>query len=211
MEKLIERIAKAPLGAKLGVVAGVLVAITALNYFVMAIPYGDPISDLEAKAKKVTAEQERLDRDYIEKTAIANDLNRFRKEKELLEQRLDEALAELPEDKKIDELLQLFQDRAQKAGLEINTIEPQPEKPEGFYARIPIPMTVTGSFHEIATFFDALSRLRRIVNVSDITLDSPKDVKGKVVVSAKFLVTTFMFLDPKAAKAAAAGKKGGAK
>ena len=69
-------------------------------------------------------------------------------------------------------------------------------------------MTVTGSFHEIATFFDALGRLRRIVNVSDITLDEPKDVKGKVVVSAKFLVTTFMFVDPKAAQAA---KKGGAK
>ena len=208
MEKIIERIAKAPLGAKLGAVAGVLVLITALNYFVMAIPYGDAISDLEVKIKRTTAEQEKLDRDFIEKTAIANDLNRFRKEKELLEQRLEEALAELPEDKKIDELLQLFQDRAQKSGLDIITIEPQAEKSEGFYARIPIPMTVTGSFHEIATFFDALGRLRRIVNVSDITLDEPKDVKGKVVVSAKFLVTTFMFVDPKAAQAA---KKGGAK
>jgi type IV pilus assembly protein PilO len=207
MEKFIERIAKAPLGAKLGVVAGALALITALNYFVMAIPYGDAISTLETKAKRVTAEQEKLDRDFIEKTAIANDLNRFRKEKELLEQRLEEALAELPEDKKIDELLQLFQDRAQKAGLEINTIEPQAERPEGFFARIPIPMTVTGSFHEIATFFDALGRLRRIVNVSEINLEQPKDVKGKVVITAKFLVTTFMFVDTKGA----AAKKGGAK
>jgi type IV pilus assembly protein PilO len=211
MEKLIERIAKAPLGAKLGVVAAALVLVTALNYFVVAIPYGDAIMAVEAKVKKVTAEQEKLDRDFIEKTAIANDLNRFRKEKELLEQRLEEALAELPEDKRIDELLQLFQDRAQKAGLEINTIEPQAEKTEGFYARIPIPMTVTGSFHEIATFFDALGRLRRIVNVSEIVLDQPKDVKGKVVVSAKFLLTTFMFVDPKAAQDAKAVKKGGAK
>ncbi len=211
MEKLIERIAKAPLGAKLGVVAVALVLVTALNYFVMAIPYGDSISDVETKLKKVVTEQEKLDRDFIEKTSIANDLNRFRKEKELLEQRLEEALAELPEEKRIDELLQLFQDRAQKAGLEINTIEPQAVASEGFYARIPIPMTVTGSFHEIATFFDALGRLRRIVNVSDINLDSPKDVKGKVVVSAKFLVTTFMFVDPKAAQAGKAVKKGGAK
>jgi type IV pilus assembly protein PilO len=208
MEKFIERIAKAPLGAKLGVVAGALILITALNYFVMAIPYGDSIAEVETKVKKVIAEQEKLDRDFIEKTAIANDLNRFRKEKELLEQRLEEALAELPEQKNIDELLQLFQDRAQKAGLEINTIEPQVEKSEGFYARIPLPMTVTGSFHEIATFFDALGRLRRIVNVSDISLEAPKDVKGKVVVSAKFLVTTFMFVDPKTAKQP---KKGGAK
>ena len=211
MEKLIERIAKAPLGAKLGVVAAALVLVTAVNYFVMAIPYGDSIVEMETKRKRVAADQEKLDRDFIEKTAIANDLNRFRKEKELLEQRLEEALAELPEEKRIDELLQLFQDRAQKAGLEINTIEPLAEKPEGFYARIPIPMTVTGSFHEVATFFDALGRLRRIVNVSEITLDTPKDVKGKVVVSAKFLVTTFMFVDPKAAQDAKSAKKGGGK
>ena len=69
-------------------------------------------------------------------------------------------------------------------------------------------MTVTGNFHEIATFFDALGRLRRIVNVSDITLDAPKDVNGKVVADAKFLVTTFMFVEP---KPKAARQEGGAK
>ncbi len=213
MDQLIERIAKAPLGAKIGVVAGAIVLVTLLNYFVVAIPYGDSISDVEVKIKRINAEQERLDRDFIEKTAIANDLNRFRKEKELLEQRLEEALAELPEQKNIDELLQLFQDRAQKAGLEINTIEPQAEKIDGFFARIPIPMTVTGSFHEIATFFDSLSRLRRIVNVTNITLDTPKDVSGRVTLQAKFLVTTFMFTDQAkgAAGKGAPAKKGGAK
>lgn len=209
MEKLIERIAKAPLGAKVGVVVGALVLVTALNYFVMAIPFGDSISAVETKVKQVAKQQEQLDRDFIEKTAIANDLNRFRKEKELLERRLEEALAELPEQKNIDELLQLFQDRAQKAGLEINTITPLPERPEGFFARIPIDMTVTGSFHEVATFFDALGRLRRIVNIGQIAMDAPKDVKGRLVVNAKFQLTTFMFVDQKAA--AGKPKKGGTK
>jgi len=207
MEKLIERIAKAPLGAKVGAVVGALVLVTALNYFVMAIPYGDAISDVESKVKQVAKQQEQLDRDFIEKTAIANDLNRFRKEKELLERRLEEALAELPEQKNIDELLQLVQDRAQKAGLEINTITPQAEKSEGFFARIPIDVTVTGTFHEVAIFFDALGRLRRIVNISQIAMDTPKDVKGRLVVNAKFILTTFMFVDQ---KAGAKAKKGGA-
>jgi type IV pilus assembly protein PilO len=77
---------------------------------------------------------------------------------------------------------------------------------EGFFARIPIPMTVTGNFHEIATFFDSLGRLRRIVNVSDIVLDAPKDVNGKVVVNGKFLVTTFRFVKPSEAKEAKPGR-----
>ena len=170
---------------------------------------GDSISSVEAKILRTQAQQSQLDKDFIEKTAIANNLNQFRREKELLEQQLREALAELPEDKKIDELLQLFQDRAQKAGLEISTIAPEAEKSEGFYARIPIPMTVTGNFHEIATFFDSLGRLRRIVNVSDISMTAPKDVSGKMVVDAKFMVTTFMFVNQ--AKGAAGAKKAVAK
>jgi type IV pilus assembly protein PilO len=207
MEQLIERIAKAPLGLKVGVVAGALVLVTALSYFVFSLPYGPSISEVEVRIKRAQVEQVRLERDFTEKQAIANDLNRFRKEKELLEQRLGEALAELPEEKNIDELLGLFQDRAQKAGLEISTITPEPEKSEGFYARIPIPMTVTGNYHEIATFFDSLGRLRRIVNVSDISMGAPKDLAGKMVVDAKFMVTTYMFVNQ--AKAPAA--KGGAK
>jgi type IV pilus assembly protein PilO len=207
MEQLIERIAKAPNHIKAAVVAAAVLLLTALNYFVVAIPaFGRPIGKLEAAIAKARVEQKRLDGDLVEKTAIANNLNQFRREKELLEQKLAEALSELPEDKKIDELLQLLQDRATKAGLEISTIEPQPAASEGFFARIPIPMTVAGNFHEIVTFFDSLGRLKRIVNVSNIAMDSPKVTNGRVVVNAKFLATTFMFVESKveAPKGAAA-------
>jgi len=208
MEKIIERIAKVSLGAKLGVVFGALVLVTALNYFVFSLPFGASITDVEAKIKKSRADQVKLDAEYSEKTAIANNLNQFRREKEMLEQKLAEALSELPEEKDIDGLLQLFQDRAQKAGLEIATIEPQAQANEQFYARIPIPMSVVGNFHEIATFLDAIGRLRRIVNVSDIVLDKATEVNGKLVVNGKFLATTFMFVAPTDDKA---GKKGASK
>ncbi len=206
MEQLIERVAKAPVGAKIGVVAAAIVALTALNYFTFGLNFGPSISTIEERLHRAEAEQARLDKEFIEKTAIANNLNQFRREKELLEQQLREALAELPEDKKIDELLQLFQDRAQKSGLDIQTIEPGGVVSEKFYAKIPIPMTVTGNFHEIATFFDALGRMRRIVNITDIQLDNPRDVNGKVVLNAKFLATTFMFVEPAGPKPAGAGK-----
>jgi type IV pilus assembly protein PilO len=207
MDKLIERIVKLPLGAKVGVLAAVIALITVLNYFVMGMDFGDSISGTEAAIRKAVQTQAQLDKEYIEKTAIANNLNQFRREKELLEQQLTEALAELPEDKKIEDLLQLFQDRALKAGLKIGSIEPKAPAAERFYAKIPIPMTVSGNYHEIATFFDSLGRMRRIVNVSDVVLDSPKDVNGKVILAGKFLVTAFMFVDPsKAAKPAGRAK-----
>jgi type IV pilus assembly protein PilO len=197
MEQLIERIAKAPLGLRIGVVGAVAVLVTALNYFAVGIPtFGPSIQDTEQRIARADAEQRKLNDDLIDKTSIANNLNQFRREKELLEQKLAEALSEMPDDKRVDELLQLFQDRATKAGLDITTIEPGPPAAEGFYARLPIPMTVSGNFHEVVTFFDSLGRLRRIVNVNNILLEQPKDQSGKVVLSAKFMVTAFMFLDP---------------
>ncbi len=208
MEKLVERIAKAPLGAKIAVVVAAAFAVTVLNYFALGVPnLGPSISDMEKRIAAAEREQKKLDQDYIEKQAIANNLNQFRREKELLEQRLQEALSELPDDKKLDEILQLFQDRAMKAGLDILTIEPQAQVSEGFYARIPIPMTVQGNYHEIATFLDSVGRLRRIVNVSNLAFDQPKDQSGKVMLTAKFLATTFMFVDPKNAKPAVGAKK----
>jgi type IV pilus assembly protein PilO len=203
MEKLIERLATVPAGAKIGGIAAVAVLVTALNYFAIGFPtFNAPITDLDRSIQAAERDQKKLDQDYIEKQAIANNLNQFRREKEALEQRLQEALSELPEDKKIDELLQLFQDRATKAGLEILTIEPQPQVADGFYARIPVPMSVQGGYHEIASFLDAVGHLRRIVNVNNISFDQPRDQNGRVVLNAKFLATTFMFVDTKPAGAA---------
>ncbi len=208
MEKLLERVVKAPLGAKVGVVAGVVALLTVLNYFVVGMHFGGSIQEMEAKIRRAQNEQVKLDKEYIEKTAIANNLNQFRREKELLEQQLREALAELPEEKNIEDLLQLFQDRALKAGLKIESIEPKAATSERFYARIPIPMTVKGNYHEIATFFDSLGRMRRIVNVSEVVLDKPEDVNGKIVLSGKFLVTAFMFVDASKAPPPGPGQKG---
>jgi type IV pilus assembly protein PilO len=53
--------------------------------------------------------------------------------------------------------------------------------------------------------------MRRIVNVSEMALDQPKDVNGKIILNGKFLVTAFMFVDPsKAPPAAAKPAAGGA-
>ena len=71
MEKLIERVAKAPLGAKVGVVAGALVLLTALNWFVMSLPFGPSLSDVGDRIARTRVQQTRLDAEYAEKTAIA--------------------------------------------------------------------------------------------------------------------------------------------
>ena len=74
---------------------------------------------------------------------------------------------------------------------------PQGEVRKDFYARIPVEMEITGNYHSIALFFDRVSKLDRIVNVSAIKLRDPKLENKKVVLSATFEATTFKFIENK--------------
>jgi type IV pilus assembly protein PilO len=209
MEQLIERIAKAGVGAKVLAVLVALAILTVLNYFAIGIPPGQSIVAIdELKTKK---EQELKDAaaNLGMKRQIANDLNRFRRQRELLQQQFQEARAELPDTNRMDDLLQGFQEKAVKAGLEIAKVEPKPVIPPTsgeFYAKIPLNLQVEGNFHEIATFLDSLGRMQRIVNVSDIVFDSPRDLGGRLVLKAKFTATTFMFVETATAPSAAKAK-----
>ncbi len=209
MEQLIERIAKASVGAKLVAVGVALCLITLLNLYVIGVPPGSSVNDIDTSIARTEENLRKAQAQFTEKQAIANDLNRFRREREILEQRFNQAKAELPDSVQIDDLLAAFQDRAQKAGLEISSIEPRNTvaSGQGFYASVPISVQVQGSYSEIATFLDALGKLRRIVNASDIVLDQPKDVNGKVVLNARFTATTFMFVNQAAAGGAGTGTK----
>ncbi|MFN7132994.1 MAG: type 4a pilus biogenesis protein PilO [Myxococcales bacterium] len=188
MNKLIERLVKVPLSTRIAVVVAVLALVTGGNWYFF-------ITALEDEIVANQANIDRLNKDLVDKKVIADNLNEYRHDKEVLERRLAEALTELPASKDIDELLRQLNDVGKKSGLEIVSIEPGSETPAGFYASIPIKMSVSGNFHEIAVFFESISKLRRIVNVSGLTFNTPTRKNEKVVLQANYLATTFRFLD----------------
>src|SRR5690606_17525112 len=88
------------------------------------------IDDLDKRIQGQQSQVTRLKSELAEKTAAANNLNELIREMEMLEIRLAEALAELPEGKDIDELLAQLHDIGRRVGLEIRSVEPMAEKPE---------------------------------------------------------------------------------
>jgi len=197
MEQLIEKVNKLATPVKAGIVLGVAVLVTAGCYFLL-------ITDLQAAIESVKSQQDSADRTLAEKQAIADNLNERRREMDALEQRLQEALTELPERKDIEELLAQLNDVGKKSGLEIAKVTPGSEASEGFYAKIPINVAVSGNYHEIAMFLQEIANMRRIVNVNNIRLTAPTLRNDKVILNSEFLATTFRFSEGKAAK------KGGA-
>jgi len=188
MEQLLERLTKAPTGVKVGAFAAICVVVTALNYFMA-------ISDVEDEITRQETQQRTLDQQLAEKQAIAQNLNDRRREMDRLEQQLADALTQLPESKEIDELLAQFNDLAKKASIEITKLEPGSETAAGFFAKIPVKLSVTGNYHEIAIFLQDVAGMRRIVNVSNIKFASPVMKNEKVQLKSEFLATTFRFLE----------------
>jgi type IV pilus assembly protein PilO len=194
MDEIIDKVLKAPPLQRWGGLAGVLVLLTVLNFLLVVRP---EFGTLENQA----AQQRVLDSQLQEKSEIAQNLNERRREMDVLQQKLDEALAELPESADLDELLGQLNEIGRKSGLEIATVEPAPEEPAQIYVKIPIKVALTGNYHEIAMFLQSLANLRRIVNVNNLQLGSPKLNSEKVVLNSSFVATTFRFLDPNTAKA----------
>ncbi len=203
MDELINRIAKAPPLQKFGGLALAVILLTVLNFFLLIQPVEDEIAQLDSR-------QTVLNQQLAEKQEIAQNLTERRREMDVLEQKLAEALTELPEKKEVDELLAQLNDIGKKSGLEIAKVEPGGESPATFFARIPIKMMVTGNYHEIAMFLQEVANMRRIVNVNNIKLSNGVVKNEKVVLSSEFLATTFRFLDKSAAgpETKAAPKKG---
>jgi type IV pilus assembly protein PilO len=187
MEQLLDRIAKASPAAKYGGLAGLVILLSVLNFFLGVQPLQDQIADQENK-------QRGLDRQLAEKQEIAQNLNERRREMDILEQKLAEALTELPEKKDIDELLAQLNDIGKKSGLEISRVEPGAENTAAFFAKIPIRMAVSGNYHEIAMFMQEIANMRRIVNVNNMKLGTPVIKNDKVLLSSEFLATTFRFV-----------------
>jgi len=189
MDKYLDRIVKAPPAVKFGGLAALVVLLTAANYFFVIEP-------MEQEMEGLRAQQRKLDLDLAEKSEIAQNLNERRREMDVLEQKLAEALTELPENKDVEELLAQINDIGKKSGLEISRVEPGPETVGGgdFFARIPIKMAVSGNYQEIAMFLQEVSTMRRIVNVNNIKLDGAKVKNEKVVLNSSFLATTFRFV-----------------
>ena len=196
-QDVLNAVNKMPLGQKVGVVAGVVILLSAANWYFFIDPMQTQITQRQGELRA-------LEDELIQKQSIANNLAQFKHEKEILERRLAQALTELPNEANIDDLIRSLSEIGTKSGLTINSIDPQAEQRQSFYASIPIVMAVTGNYHEIGVFLDSLSKLARIVNVTNIKMAGARFTNEKLVVSSTYVATTFRFVPeataPRAAK-----------
>jgi type IV pilus assembly protein PilO len=149
------------------------------------------------RIETLTAEVEEARQTVAKHRAIARRLDDLQVRLEALDETLKVAITLLPESREIPELLTQISQLGMNSGLEFRLFKPEPEKQADFYAEVPVSLSILGRFHELGRFFDHLSKLSRIVNVTDIKITIAKSNTDTPVLSTNCLLTTFRFLEPR--------------
>ncbi|MBA3061302.1 MAG: hypothetical protein FP832_06615 [Nitrospirae bacterium] len=177
---------KAPKGARIAIAIAPAVIIAIL--FVVLV-YFPKIKEIK-KLNTVISVQE----DEIAKNkTIAAKLDILKVENDKLIKELKELQEKLPEEEGVSSLIQQIAEMAVRADIDILTWKPEVKKahPSGIVEEIPFSLTLAGTYHNLGSFFSNLTRLNRIVNVSDIQLGNPKAQKEEAALSISLKAATF--------------------
>jgi type IV pilus assembly protein PilO len=199
MNSRVEKVLNLPAYQRMLIVL-IIMAILAAGFYYLFYQ-----AQLEEHARLLTKRE--ADQVQLQKNQkIADNLAVYRAEYEKMQVKLDEALGELPLKKEIPSLLTSIGDLAKEKGLEILRFKPAGETVKGFYAEVPVTLKLAGSYHQTAAFFDAVSKMERIVNIQDLTIGGAKEVEGKTTLGIDCSAMTFRFVENSTVQN---GQKGG--
>jgi type IV pilus assembly protein PilO len=119
-----------------------------------------------------------------------------------LKQQLEIERRIVPDEKQVDTFIETMDGEAQKAGVELRRYAAKPVVAKDYYSEVPFDLELDGPYYSMLNFFDRVSKLERIVNVSGLLVSTTKtasDAKVKHTyqyapnesVAASFTATTF--------------------
>jgi type IV pilus assembly protein PilO len=190
MDPRVEKVFKLPFKQKLLILFIILVVEGVGFYFGLFSPRQDEYTQLKGKLASLESE-------VSEKRRIAANLPQLKREFEQLNQELQSALTELPNQKEIPTLLTSITTAGKATGLDFLTFRPRAEEPKDFYASVPVDISVAGTYYEVANFFVSVGNLPRIVNISNVSFTDIREAGGRNMLRVNCLATTFRFLDKK--------------
>lgn len=144
--------------------------------------------DIEKRTKDLTTLQQKV----REGKAAEARLPQFREEAERLETELQRLLRILPTAMQTDEIIKKIKSLTERGAFRFVTFQPQPFVKKEFYSEWPIRVQLEGNYHELALFFDRLSRFSRIINVESMAIRA-LERSGAYTINSNFTMKTFIY------------------
>ena len=191
---ILDKLQKIPTKTRATVFFGLIFAAVVLFIWLVHIPKTDEIKKLDVEISDLQAKIQQND-------AKIRKLDDLKAEVKALEARLRVLTEQLPPESEVSGLLRQIQGLVNKSGLSLKLWRPERRTPHpsGLYEEIPITMSLTGSYHNVALFFDNVSKLTRIVNMQNVRMDTPKiGSNGLMEIAINVTAMTFAAVEKKA-------------
>jgi type IV pilus assembly protein PilO len=185
-----EKLARVDNKQKGAILAIAMVLPLVLFYFLLYSPKQEEIARLQINKSSLEQEISKL-------AATARKIDEHRAMMAETEYKFSLASILLPDQKEIPSLLTNISSLATNSGLEVLTFKPRPEVTREFYAEIPVDIQVRGSYHNFGYFLYQVSKLPRIVSVSNVKMGSPTIVDSGMQLNTDFNLVTYRFLEPR--------------
>jgi type IV pilus assembly protein PilO len=156
-------------------------------------------------AKKT--ELEGLNQEIAKGRAAERKLSQFREEVKRLELELSKLLQILPSKRNTEELIKRIETLTRQGDFTLLKFTPGEFVQKDFYAEWPIDIQIQGTYHNLALFFDRMSRFSRIINVEDLKITALESVPGKSI-GAGFVAKTFIYTGDETGQETATGGAG---
>jgi type IV pilus assembly protein PilO len=179
---------KLPWYGQLGLFAGVAIAVTGAFWYFYAQPTQASIATRSAELKTMRGE---IDRGL----ATAKQLPEFRRSVAVLQVELDRLRTVLPQERDVADLLRRVQGMATQSNLSILGFTPQAVATKELHAEWPIGLSLEGTYHDLGSFFDRISKFPRIININGITIKAKENATNGATITAQCTATTFVMID----------------
>jgi len=174
---------------------------------------GSPIARERDEVDAAVVKRSKLNQDVTQLQVYKQRYGELKQQMDALSKQLDTLKTIVPEEKETDEFIRLLEGAASASNVQLRRLTAQAIVPKEYHYEMPFEVQADGPYFNILDFFGRLGRLSRIINVGDLTFDSPEAAKGSkypvrpgTTVTGTFIATTF-FTKPADTGAAPAGAK----
>jgi type IV pilus assembly protein PilO len=142
--------------------------------------------------------------------AAKEKLPQFREEVRRLELELDKLLRILPSRRNTPDLLRRIRALTEQGDFNLLRFTPGNISDRDFYSEWPIGISLQGTYHNLALFYDRISRFSRIINVENLNISALRAASSTHTINANFVAKTFIYKEtPPPAAAPAKPAAGG--
>lgn len=158
-------------------------------------------SDTQLRIKGTIVQIDKLDKEIRGLEKKKDKIQQMQEEVKKKEETLEKLKEILPEKNEISQNLKKIQAIITTAKLDIQAWNNKAEVNRQFHTEVPFEIKLEGNYHNLAMFFDQLSKLKKIFTVSNLRLAPRAPMTRAFSITASFLTSTYIFRETK--------KKGG--